>query len=124
MNNLSKTQIIQLHHLLLDRTGGSPGISNESLLDAAIAAPFATFDGRDLYPTIEAKAARLAFGLVKNHPFVDGNKRIGLLAMMTFLELNLISIECTDAELVELGLSLAKGSLTEEDVLIWIHKHS
>ena len=102
MNNLSKTQIIQLHHLLLDRTGGSPGISNESLLDAAIAAPFATFDGRDLYPTIEAKAARLAFGLVKNHPFIDGNKRIGLLAMMTFLELNLISIECTDAEPDEL----------------------
>lgn len=82
MKILSRRQVLLLHEQLVRETGGSPGLRDEGLLESALAAPMQSFDGVDIYPTLWQKAARLAFGLVKNHPFVDGNKRIGAHAML------------------------------------------
>jgi len=124
MKRLRKEQVIRLHEMLLAETGGMPGIRDDGLLESALSAPYAAFGGFNLYPTIEKKAARLAFGLVMNHPFVDGNKRIGILAMLVLLRLNGITIECTDEELITLGFNLANGNYTDKDVLTWVLDHS
>ena len=88
MIRLSKPQILLLHEQLVATTGGSSGLRDEGMLDSALNAPFQTFGGEDVYPSLQPKAARLCFGLVKNHPFVDGNKRIGAHVMLVFLALN------------------------------------
>ncbi|MGI6616918.1 MAG: type II toxin-antitoxin system death-on-curing family toxin [Saccharofermentanales bacterium] len=88
MIRLSREQIILLHEHLIAETGGTAGLRDEGLLDAAIQAPFMSFDQKDLFPSIQQKAARLCYGLIMNHPFVDGNKRIGTHAMLVFLGLN------------------------------------
>lgn len=124
MKKLSVKHITMLHDVLLKETGGSPGLRDEGLLESAVSAPFSTFGGEYLYPTIQQKGARLGFGLVKNHAFVDGNKRIGILAMITFLEINNICMTYTDDELITLGLAVADGSMTENQLLDWIVKHS
>ncbi|GFN34938.1 type II toxin-antitoxin system death-on-curing family toxin [Tepidimicrobium xylanilyticum] len=124
MKRLTKTQILKMHSLLIQETGGSGGIRDEGLLDSALNLPFQSFDGEDIYKTIQAKAARLGFSLINNHPFVDGNKRIGILVMLVFLEINGIEIICTDEELVELGLGVADGSVSYKDLLNWIIDHS
>ena len=124
MKRLTKTQILKMHSLLIQETGGSDGIRDEGLLDSALNLPFQSFDGEDIYKTIQAKAARLGFSLINNHPFVDGNKRIGILVMLVFLEINGIEIICTDEELVELGLGVADGSVSYKDLLNWIIDHS
>ena len=112
------------HRLLIQETGGSHGIRDEGLLDSALNAPFQAFDGVDVYKTVQAKAAKLGFFLVNNHPFVDGNKRIGILTMLILLGINGIEIKCTDDELIELGLGLADGSVNNENLLGWIIDHS
>ena len=81
MIRLSKHQILLIHDQLIAETGGSSGLRDEGMLDSALNSPFQTFGGEDVYPSLQQKAARLCFGLVKNHPFVDGNKRIGAHAM-------------------------------------------
>lgn len=124
MKRLTKTQVIRMHRLLIQETGGSEGIRDKGLLDSALNAPFQTFDGEDVYKTIQAKAAKLGFFLINNHPFIDGNKRIGTLAMLVFLEINGIEINCTDDELIKLGLGLADGSVNNKDLLGWIIDHS
>jgi death-on-curing protein len=124
MKRLTETQILKMHSLLIQKTGGSDGIRDEGLLDSALNLPFQSFDGEDIYKTIQAKAARLGFSLINNHPFVDGNKRIGILAMLVFLEMNGIEIICIDEELIELGLGVADGSLSDKDLLHWIIEHS
>lgn len=124
MKRLTKTQILKMHSLLIQKTGGSDGVRDEGLLDSALNLPFQSFDGEDIYKTIQAKAARLGFSLINNHPFVDGNKRIGILAMLVFLEMNGIEIICIDEELIELGLGVADGSLSDKDLLHWIIEHS
>jgi death-on-curing protein len=124
MIRLNVEQAVLLHDELIRETGGLPGLRDRKLLESALAAPFASFGEQSAYPTVEAQAARLAFGLVQNHPFNDGNKRIGMLAMLSFLELNSIELLCTDDELVALGLALADGSATEKEVLLWIIDHS
>lgn len=124
MKKLTQTQIIRMHNLLIQQTGGSNGIRDEGLLDSALNAPFQSFGGEDIYKTIQYKAARLGFSLITNHPFVDGNKRIGILAMIVFLEINGIEILSTDEELIELGLGLASGSVNDRDLLKWIIEHS
>ena len=124
MKKLTKQQIIILHEILIKFSGGMDGVRDMGLLDSALEAPFATFSSFSNYPTVQSKAARLAFGLIKNHPFVDGNKRIGILAMVSFLEVNGIKLICTDAELINLGLGLADGSLKERALLDFIIEHS
>lgn len=124
MKRLSKEQVIKIHNMLISQTGGSDGIRDESLLESALNAPFETFDGEYIYRTIKAKAAKLGYFLVKNHPFIDGNKRIGILVMITFLEINGVEVTCTDEELITLGLDLADGTIDDEDLLNWIIDHS
>ncbi|WP_352404670.1 type II toxin-antitoxin system death-on-curing family toxin [Sporanaerobacter acetigenes] len=124
MKRLTKTQILKMYSLLIQKTGGSDGVKDEGLLDSALNLPFQSFDGEDIYKTIQPKAAKLGFSLINNHPFVDGNKRIGILAMLVFLEMNGIEIICTDEELIELGLGVADASISSKYLLSWIIDHS
>ena len=123
MIRLSKPQILLLHEQLIAETGGSSGLRDEGMLDSALNTPFQTFAGKDVYPSLQQKAARLCFGLVKNHPFVDGNKRIGAHVMLVFLALNRIELQHTQAELSEVILQLAAGTLQSTDLLDWILSH-
>ena len=123
MIRLSKPQILLLHEQLIAETGGSSGLRDEGILDSALNTPFQTFAGKDVYPSLQQKAARLCFGLVKNHPFVDGNKRIGAHVMLVFLALNGIELQHTQTELSEVILQLAAGTLQSTDLLDWILSH-
>ena len=123
MNYLSVKQIIEMHDRLIEATGGTKGLSSPALLESALAAPFQTFDGDDLYPSIYQKAARLGFGIVKNHAFIDGNKRTAADAMLVFLYLNDIAVECTQEELAGLFIQTADNKKTYEDILKWIIMH-
>lgn len=120
MKRLTEKHILQMHSLLIQETGGSEGVKDRRLLDSALNLPFQTFNGEDIYKTIRAKASRLAFSIINNHPFVDGNKRIGILSMIVFLEINGIEVDCTDDELIELGLGLASGKIDYGELLNWI----
>ena len=115
--------MLLLHQYIAQETGGSVGVRDEGLLESALESAFATFDGRELYPTKEEKAAWLGFALVSNHAFLDGNKRIGMYVTLTFLEVNGIEIDCTDSEIVEAGLALAPGAMRYEGLLDWIRSH-
>ena len=123
MIKFSSEKVKLLHQLMAEATGGSIGVRDEGLLDSAIEGAFATYDGVELYPAKEEKAAKLCHSLVSNHAFVDGNKRIGVYVMLSFLELNGIHIEASDADVIALGLGTAEGSMKQEDVLEWIEKH-
>ena len=118
------TEIIKIfHEELINKIGGSHGIRDENLLDMSVNAPFQTFGGSDLYPTIIDKAAHLVYSLIKNHPFLDGNKRIGVTAMIAFLKSNDMNFTCTNEELAEFGLGLADGSYDEHYAQEWINSH-
>ena len=123
MIRLCKSQILLIHDQLISETGGSSGLRDEGMLDSALNAPFQTFGGEDVYPSLQKKAARLCFGLVKNHPFVDGNKRIGAHAMLVFLALNGIELQHTQSELSDVILQLAAGEIEATDLLRWILAH-
>ena len=123
MIKFSKDKVLLLHELMAQETGGSIGVRDEALLESALEGAFATFDGQELYPTKEEKAARLGFTLVSNHAFVDGNKRIGLYVMLTFLEVNGIHVECRDEEIVRVGFALAEGIMGYEELLDWIKRN-
>ena len=120
---LSKQQIIAMHHTLVVETGGLDGLRDEGLLDSAIAAPFQTFDSTELFQSIQQKAARLACGLVQNHPFLDGNKRIAAHTMLVFLALNGISLFYTQDELSSVFLKTAAGEVDYDDLLQWVIDH-
>ena len=120
---LSKSQIRLLHTQLIEQTGGTDGVRDDGLLDSALCASFQSFDGIDVFPSIQQKAARLGFGLIKNHPFVDGNKRIGAHVMLIFLALNHIELEYTQEELTEIILKVAGGESSYEGLLQWIIQH-
>ncbi len=123
MKTLTTKQILRLHTELIAQTGGSDGIRDEGMLESALLAPFQNFDGKDMYPSIQAKAARLGYGLIQNHPFIDGNKRIGTHSMLVFLALNGIELEHTQEELIETILSVASGKTDAVGLLEWILNH-
>lgn len=123
MKKLSRKQVLMLHTQLIQQTGGSDGIRDYKLLDSALETPFQCFGEEELYPTIQAKAARLGYGLIKNHCMIDGNKRIGAHAMMVFLALNGIELKYTQRELYEIILTIAAGKKEYEDLLMWILNH-
>ena len=123
MKTLTKEQIVFLHSQLIDSTGGAEGIKDDGMLESAINAPFQTLDGEELFPTIYHKAARLGFGLVSNHPFLDGNKRIGAHAMLVFLDINAIEMQYTNLELSEIILAVADNKAQYEDLLSWLIEH-
>lgn len=120
---LSKEQIIKLHIQLIAETGGSEGIRDENLLESAIAAPFQSFGDEEAFPSLQQKAVRLGYGLIKNHAFVDGNKRIGTHVMLVFLALNKIELEYTQQELSDIILKVAADEYSFEDLLKWILEH-
>ena len=123
MIKFDKDKVLLLKQLIIESSGGTNGVRDFALLDSALNDCFQTFDGKELYPTKEEKGARLGFTLVSNHAFVDGNKRIGLLVMLSFLEVNGIKLKYTDDELVKLGLGLASGEVKYENLLNWIINH-
>lgn len=123
MKYLTKEQVIYLHKQLILEFGGMEGIRNEGLLESAIASPFQTFSLKEFYPTIEEKAARLGYGLVSNHCFIDGNKRIGAHAMLVFLALNDIQLDFTQEELIQIFLDLASSNSDYNALLAWIRSH-
>lgn len=120
---LSKRQVLSLHEELIRETGGAHGLRDEALLDSALAAPFQTFDGQPLYPSLQQKAARLCCGLVMDHPFLDGNKRIGVHVMLVFLALNGIELDYTQEELSNMILRIAAGEADAEELLGWLLDH-
>ena len=119
----SKQQLLKMHSDLLAQTGGLDGLRDEGLLESALAAPFQTYDAQELFRSIQEKAARLAYGLIQNHPFIDGNKRIGTHAMLVLLALNGIELIYTQDELSDIILKNAASTASYEDLLAWILKH-
>jgi death-on-curing protein len=123
MKSLNKRQLLLLHAALLETSGGASGVRDDSLLESALGSPFQTFAGQELYPTVLEKATRLGFGLIKNHPFVDGNKRIGAHAMLVLLALNGIALSYEDEELISTILAVADGTLDADGLLRWVQDH-
>ena len=123
MIKFDKEKVLLLQQLVIESSGGSAGVRDFGLLDSAIESAYQTFSGQELYPTKEEKGARLGYNLVSNHAFVDGNKRIGLLVMLSFLAINGINLKYTDEELIFIGLSLADGKMPYEKLLSWIKDH-
>lgn len=120
---LSVDQIISLHTHLISETGGINGIRDKGLLESAIHTPFQSFGGTDAYPSLQQKAARLCFGLIRNHAFLDGNKRIGVHAMLVFLSLNNIELEYSQEDLSDIILKVASNDCSFEDLLKWVLSH-
>ena len=123
MMRLSKEQVLSLHRRLIEVTGGSDGVRDEGMLDSALSNPFQSFGDEELYPSVQAKAAQLCFGIVKNHPMVDGNKRLGAHVMLVFLALNGYELFYTQQELSDTILNLAAGKIGAEDILHWVICH-
>lgn len=123
MKTLSKNQVTALHSALIREFGGIDGIRDEGLLESALAAPFQTFGGEPVYPSLQAKAAQLGFGLIRYHPFVDGNKRIGAHTMLVFLAVNGIELRYEQQELIDIVLSVAAGQIDRQGLLQWILDH-
>lgn len=124
MIKLTKEQVISIHSSLIKASGGTDGVRDDGLLESALESPFQTFDGHDLYPSIIQKAARIGYSLVSNHPFIDGNKRIGIHIMLVFLAINGIDISCTQEDLIKIGLSLADDTMTFEELSVWLSSHN
>jgi len=113
MIELSKEQIIKYHKIIIDETGGAYGLRDDGMLESALASAHQTFGGEDLYPSVTAKIARVAFGIIRNHPFIDGNKRIGTTTLVALLKANNIDVTFTDSEIVEIGLGIATGKMDD-----------
>ena len=123
MIRFSEEKVLLLHQLMVAETGGSNELRDIGLLDSALVGIFQTFGGEELYPTKEEKGARLGYTLISNHAFVDGNKRIGMYVMLTFLEVNGIHMDCTNEDVVEAGLGVASGEMNYEELLVWVKTH-
>lgn len=120
MIKFSRDKVLLLHQVISAETGGDPELRDINLLDSALESAFQTFDGQELYPTKEEKAARIGYALISNRAFVDGNKRIGIYVLLTFLETNGIKIRPSNEEVVRIGLATAAGEMKYEDILAWI----
>lgn len=120
---LTTNEIIEVHSKLIAKTGGLEGVKDFGLLDSANASAMNCYDNIEQYPTIEQKAARLAYAIISNHAFIDGNKRIGILVMLLTLKLNEYFIVYNQNELIVLGLSIADGSFKYIEIYKWIIEH-
>lgn len=123
MIKFDKDKVLLLQQLVIQSSGGSAGVMDMGLLESAIENVYQIFDGKELYPTKEEKGARLGYSLVSNHAFVDGNKRVGLLVMLSFLAINGINLKYSDDELIKIGLNLANGQMKYQDLLNWVINH-
>ena len=120
MKILTREQILILHEQQIKRYGGTYGVRDESLLDSALSAPFQSFGGNEFFPTTLEKAVRLCAGLVQNHPFHDGNKRIGTIALLVTLDLNGYRLKTNSNELADIIIKLAAGLINDEELLNWV----
>lgn len=118
---LTKEQVLYLHSELIRATGGLDGLRDDNMLQSALFAPMQTYDDTELFPTLIDKAVRLACGLTQNHPFIDGNKRIGAHAMLVVLALNGISLDYTQKELSDIFLKLASGQIHFKELREWVY---
>ena len=123
MRYLTLKEVLGLHKSVIERWGGAPELRDIGMLESAIAQPQMTFGGHELYPDVAAKASAIGFSLVCNHPFIDGNKRVGYAAMETFLVMNGYELECSVDETEQIVLSVASGTTTREGLLDWLKTH-
>ena len=119
----TKDQIIMLHEAIYKRYGGDVGVLNDGMLDSALQAPFQTFGGEELYPETKDKIIRLAYGLIKNHSFRDGNKRIGALVLLTLLEINGYHVNASNEEFTDIIMGIAASEKDDEDLKKWVEEH-
>src|SRR3972149_11896600 len=123
MRFVSLAEVLELYRRVVEATGGSLGIRDLHGFESALAQPRMTFEGDDLYPTVVEKAAALAFSLIKNHPFVDGNKRVGHAAMELFLLINGFEIRASTDEQEHLILHVASGEADRDELVDWLRRH-
>lgn len=123
MNFLSAEQILFIHARLIEETGGSHGVRDLNVLLSALGRPQSSFDSQDLYPDLVSKAAALMDALIRNHPFVDGNKRTGVTAASLFLRQNGYRLTASNADLVEIALGIAQSRYTLEEIITWLHQN-
>ena len=123
MIRIRKEKALWLHQLVTKETGGSPDGRDLGLLESALESALQTYGGEDLYPTTVEKAARLGFSLIANHAFLDGNKRIGILVMLTFLQVNGVSLDIDNDDVAQIGLAVAAGEMSYEHLLAWLRAH-
>jgi death on curing protein len=123
MIKLDTAQVLHLHNIMCKATGGLPEIRDIGALESSLYHSYASFEGKEFYPTVEEKAARQAYGIIRNHPFLDGNKRTGLFVMLVFLELNKVKLYFSQSELVELGIGIAEGKTDSKQIIKWIIEH-
>ena len=116
-------QVVKLHSSLISKTGGIDGVRDANLLDSALKAPFQTFNGKDLYSDILDKASQLCYSLIENHPFADGNKRIGVHLTLLFLKINNIELKYSQQDLIDFGLDIADGKLNKDNIKEWLVHH-
>ena len=113
-------EVITIHQILIEKFGGATGIRDRGLLESSVLRPFSTFDSKELYPTTVEKAAAIAESIIKNHPFTDGNKRIGYTLMRLFLLNDGIDISATEDEKYSFIIQIAEGKLSFEEIKMWI----
>jgi death-on-curing protein len=123
MRYLTLPEVLDLHRRVIEQSGGADGVRELGGVESAVAQPQMSFGGEELYPTIESKATALCFSLVMNHPFVDGNKRIGHAAMETFLVMNGCELIADVDNAERVILTLAAGDLSREELLEWVTSH-
>lgn len=123
MKYLSAKDVLLLHNMAVDESGGSHGLRDLGLLESAVARPQSSFGGEDLYPDIFLKAAALIHSLLRNHPFIDGNKRTSMFSAMTFLELNGYSFDARQKEVVNFALKVENEKLSVEEIAKWLKGH-
>lgn len=123
MKTITVNQVMRMHEQLIDATGGTQGVRDPGLLASAIAAPFQSFMGCEAHPSLLEKAAYLGYGIIKNHPYLDGNKRSGVHAMLVFLALNGAQLQYTQKELSDMVVQVASGAMAAPQLHAWLEAH-
>lgn len=123
MIRLTVDQVEHLYMKMVSATGGDYGIRDRGLLDSALNHVFLTFEGQELYPSDEEKCARICYSIICNHPFVDGNKRMGIFIFLVLLDLNDIKIKHTQADVITLGLGIAERKINPASIMQWVQDH-
>ncbi len=121
---LTFAEIIEIHDYQINHFGGSDGLRSVEMLKSAIGMPSSTFSGEYLHPTIPEMAAAYLFHLVENHPFLDGNKRVGAMAALVFLDLNGFEFDATDEQFTDLVMRVASGEMLKSEVVLFFQQHS
>ncbi|WAM31657.1 type II toxin-antitoxin system death-on-curing family toxin [Caldicellulosiruptor naganoensis] len=124
MRTIPYEKVLEIYKRLIRESGGVYGVRDEGLLRASLESAFQTFDGIELYPAVVDKIAAVCYNIIKNHPLIDGNKRLGITLMAVLCDINNIPLECSDEELVELGVAIAEGRYDREQIKNWILEHT